>query len=163
LACGGLDRVSAAATWDFAINKNSLAFAAALFFVIFPALFLLGGNDLAREAVAMEETPPRDASLVLALEAYRNARWSAASLAAEQAVGNDILTRAIRVASLGELGADSAAQRLGEAATDRAAFVAAFRQAAKMAQLRADLVTSLETGLGKAGASFEAVASISGQ
>jgi hypothetical protein len=110
----------------------------------------------------MEETPPRDASLVLALDAYRNGSWSEASLFAEQAVGNDILTRAVRVAALGELGADTAGQRLQEAAPDRAAFIAAFRQTAKMAQLPPELVASLETALGKAGASFEVVAGIGG-
>ncbi len=162
-ASGRLDAAIDAGNRAIALNPNNSANAASLSLVLFAAGYFKAANDLAQEAVAMEETPPRDASLVLALDAYRNGRWSAASLAAEQAVGNDILTRAVRVAALGELGADSAAQRLGEAATDRAAFVAAFRQAAKMAQLRADLVASLETGLGKAGASFEAVASISGQ
>ncbi|MFS2154430.1 hypothetical protein [Rhizobium sp. Rhizsp42] len=162
-ASGRLDAAIDAGNRAMALNPNNSANAASLSLVLFAAGYFKAANDLAREAVAMEETPPRDASLVLALEAYRNARWSEASLAAEQAVGNDILTRAIRVAALGELGAESAAQRLGEAATDRAAFIAAFRQAAKMAQLRPELVISLETGLGKAGASSEAVASIAGQ
>lgn len=162
-ASGRLDAAIDAGNRAMALNPNNSANAASLSLVLFAAGYFKAANDLAREAVAMEETPPRDASLVLALDAYRNARWSEASLAAEQAVGNDILTRAIRVAALGELGAESAAQRLGEAATDRAAFITAFRQAAKMAQLRPELVTSLETGLGKAGASLEAVASISGQ
>ncbi|WP_026283585.1 hypothetical protein [Rhizobium sp. 2MFCol3.1] len=162
-ASGRLDAAIDAGNRAMALNPNNSANAASLSLVLFAAGYFKAANDLAQEAVAMEETPPRDASLVLALDAYRNGRWSAASLAAEQAVGNDILTRAIRVAALGELGAESAGQRLGEAAPDRAAFVAAFRQAAKMAQLRPELVTSLETGLGKAGASFEAVASISGQ
>lgn len=162
-ANGRLDAAIDAGNRAMALNPNNSANAASLSLVLFAAGYFKAANDLAREAVAMEETPPRDASLVLALEAYRNARWSEASLAAEQAVGNDMLTRAIRVAALGELGAESAAQRLGEAATDRSAFVAAFRQAAKMAQLRPELVTSLETGLGKAGASSEAVASIAGQ
>ncbi|MBO9196636.1 tetratricopeptide repeat protein [Rhizobium sp. 16-449-1b] len=162
-ASGRLDAAIDAGNRAMALNPNNSANAASLSLVLFAAGYFKAANDLAREAVAMEETPPRDASLVLALDAYRNARWSEASLAAEQAVGNDMLTRTIRVAALGELGADSAGQRLGEAATDRAAFIAAFRQAAKMAQLRPELVTSLETGLGKAGASLEAVASISGQ
>ncbi|MFK0329686.1 hypothetical protein ACIQUB_01020 [Rhizobium sp. NPDC090275] len=162
-ASGRLDAAIDAGNRAMALNPNNSANAASLSLVLFAAGYFKAANDLAQEAVAMEETPPRDASLVLALDAYRNGRWSQASLAAEQAIGNDILTRAIRVAALGELGAESAGQRLGEAAPDRAAFVAAFRQAAKMAQLRADLVTSLEMGLGKAGASFEAVASIAGQ
>ncbi len=162
-ANGRLDAAIDAGNRAMALNPNNSANAASLSLVLFAAGYFKAANDLAREAVAMEETPPRDASLVIALDAYRNGRWSEASLSAEQAVGNDMLTLAIRVAALGELGADGARQRLGEAAPDRVAFVAAFRQAAKMAQLRPELVASLETGLGKADASFEAVASIAGQ
>ncbi|MBO9125198.1 MULTISPECIES: tetratricopeptide repeat protein [unclassified Rhizobium] len=162
-ASGRLDAAIDAGNRAMALNPNNSANAASLSLVLFAAGYFKAATDLAQEAVAMEETPPRDASLVLALDAYRNGRWSEASLSAEQGVGNDILTRAIRVAALGELGADSAGLRLGETATDRAAFVAAFRQAAKMAQLPPALVASLETGLRKAGASFEAVAGIAGQ
>jgi tetratricopeptide (TPR) repeat protein len=162
-ASGRLDAAIDAGNRAMALNSNNAANAASLSLVLFAAGYFKAANDLAREAVAMDEAPPRDASLVLALDAYRNGQWSAASLLAEQAVGNDILTRAIRVAALGELGADSARKRPGETAPDRGAFIAAFRQAAKMAQLRPDLVASLETGLGKTGAGFETVVSIGGE
>jgi hypothetical protein len=161
-ASGQLDAAIDAGKRAMALNPNNSANAASLSLVLFAAGYFKAANDLAQEAVAMEETPPRDASLVLALDAYRNGSWSEASLFAEQAVGNDILTRAVRVAALGELGADTAGQRLQEAAPDRAAFIAAFRQTAKMAQLPPELVASLETALGKAGASFEVVAGIGG-
>lgn len=160
-ANGRLDAALDAGNKALSLNPYNASTAATLSFVLFSGGYWQAAADMAHDVAAVEDMPPNEASLVLALDAYRNGRWSDASLLAEQAVGSDLLTRSIRAAALGELGAIDASRRLKDATGIRNDFEGRFRQAAKAAGLRADLVNSLEAGLAKAGAKFDADASIS--
>ena len=160
-ANGRIEAAIDAGNKALSLNPYNSGTAATLSLVLFSGGYWKAASDMAQDAASMEETPPNDASLVLALDAYRTGRWSEASLFAEQAVGNDMLTRSIRAAALGELRADDAFRRLKDATGNRNDFEGRFRQAANAAGLRPDLVHSLEAGLAKAGADFGTVASIS--
>ncbi|MDP9752966.1 UNVERIFIED_ORG: tetratricopeptide (TPR) repeat protein [Rhizobium sp. SORGH_AS260] len=160
-ANGRVDAAIDAGNRALSLNPNNSDTAANLGLVLFSAGYWKAASDLAKEATEMEETPPRNASLVLALEAYRNERWSDSSLYAEQTLGADLLTKSIRVAALAKLGSDSANELLKEAEQGKPDFAIAFRKAANAARLRPELVTALERGLAKAGADFDTVASIS--
>lgn len=160
-ANGRIEAAIDAGNKALSLNPYNSGTAAALSLVLFSGGYWKAASEMAQEAASMEETPPNDASLVLSLDAYRSGRWSDASLLAEQAVGNDLLTRSIRAAALGELRADDAFRRLQDATGTGNDFEGRFRQAAKAAGLRADLIRSLEAGLVKAGANFDTVASLS--
>lgn len=160
-ADGRIDAAIDAGNRALSLNPYNSGSAAALSLVLFSGGYWKAASEMARDAAAKEETPPNDASLVLSLDAYRNGRWSEASLFAEQAAGSNLLTRSIRAAALGKLGTEEASRRLRDASEARSDFEGRFRQAAKVARLTPDLVRSLEAGLAKAGANFDAVASIS--
>jgi tetratricopeptide (TPR) repeat protein len=160
-ANGRIDAAIDAGNRALVLNPNDAGTAATLGLVLFSAGYWKAATNLAQESVAMDETPPRNASLVLALEAYRTGEWEQASLHAEQALGIDPLTKSIRVAALANLGSANAKQRFDDARQDQGDFEIVFRKAANVARLRPDLMTSLEMGLSKAGANFDTVASIS--
>lgn len=162
-ANGRIDSAIDAGNKALSLNPYNSSTAAALSLVLFSGGYWKAASDMAHDASAMDETPANNASWVLALEAYRNGRWSEASMFAEQAIGGDLLTRSIRAAALGELGADGAAGRFRDAVGTRSDFEGTFRQAAKVAGLKMELIQSLEAGLAKAGANVDAVASLSTQ
>lgn len=162
-ANGRIDAAIDAGNKAVALNPYNSGTAAYLSLVLFSGGYWKAASDMARSSAALEDTPPCNASLVLALEAYRNHDWSEASLVAEQALGNDLLTRSIRAAALGNLGAESATRRLQDVRERQNGFEIAFRQAAKSAGVPSDIIQSLEGGLTKAGADFDTVASISRQ
>lgn len=137
-----------------ALNPNNPDVNAKLSLVLFSAGFWDAGRALAEDARKGTDAMPRDALVVLALDAYRRSDWSQASLLSEQINWGDVLVRAIRTASLGQLGSDQAEGRLAE-------FRAAIPDFEKDMGIRlaargiAPAITNvLEEGLVKAGASF---------
>ncbi|KQV21612.1 hypothetical protein ASC97_27865 [Rhizobium sp. Root1203] len=62
------------------------------------------GVSMARDASTDADVVPRCAMVVLALEAFRDARYSEALLWSEQVRETSVLASAIRAASAGELG-----------------------------------------------------------
>lgn len=160
-ANGRVDAAIDAGNRALALNPNDSGTTATLGLILFSAGYWKAASNLAQEALAMEDAPPRNASLVLALDAYRTEKWSESSLYAEQALGSDMLTRSVRAAALAKLGSDSAKQRLQDARQGRADYEVAFRKAASFARLRPEMVNALERGLSKIGANFDTVASIS--
>ncbi|OCJ13099.1 hypothetical protein A6U87_07375 [Rhizobium sp. AC44/96] len=138
------------------LNPNNPDAAAALGGVLYFAGYRQAGVSMALDA--SKETPvvPRCAMVVLALDAFRNARYSEALLWAEQINGSSPLTNVIRSASLGELGSDQA-----KASVDNAGVSGSmFRMTMDATGLQSDLASMLERGLIKAGADFEPVGSI---
>jgi hypothetical protein len=161
-AAGHTQAAIEAGNRSIALNPNSAGAAASLGLVLFSSGFWKAGADLAQEAAAMSDSTPRDATLVLALDAYRSGRWSEASLLAEQVNGSDLVTRSLRAAALGELGAADAKGRFLEAKAGTKDFEQLFRQKMMALRMRPEIVRGLETGLSKAGANFDTVASVAG-
>jgi hypothetical protein len=126
--------------------------------VLFSSGYWKAGVDLARTASNESDAPPRDATLVLALDAYRNGNWSEASLLAEQVNCTDFMVRAVRAAALGQLGAPDASARLDDAEGRDRDFERLFHQRMAAARMQPQIVADLENGLSKAGANFAAVA-----
>jgi tetratricopeptide (TPR) repeat protein len=153
---GRIDAAIAAGNRALALNPNNPDVAAKLGLALFALGYFDAGVSLARDAGRLVDVVPRDAVLVLALDAYRRRDWSEASLLAEQASDRNFLIRVLRVAALGQLGSDEAAQRLTELRQLTPDFEATFRE--RMAQRRYQplLSASIEEGLAKAGARFTA-------
>ncbi len=153
---GRIDAAIAAGNRALALNPNSPDVAAKLGLALFALGYFDAGVSLARDAGRLVDVVPRDAVLVLALDAYRRTDWSEASLLAEQASDRNFLISVLRVAALGQLGSDEAAQRLTELRQLTPDFEATFRE--RMAQRRYQplLSASIEEGLTKAGARFTA-------
>lgn len=146
-----------AGTRAIALNPNNPDAAAALGGVLYFAGYRQAGVSMALDA--SKETPvvPRCAMVVLALDAFRKARYSEALLWAEQINGSSPLTNVIRSASLGELGSDQAKASVDNGGVSGAVF----RMTMDATGLQPDLALMLERGLIKAGADFDQVGSVS--
>lgn len=156
-AAGRTEPAIEAGNRSMALNPNSASAAASLSLVLFSSGYWKAASDLAQDAVRMSDGAPREAMLVLALDAYRNGRWSEASLLAEQATGSDLVTRSLRAAALGELGANDAGTRLIDARAGTADFEGEFRRQMEVSRMRPEIIARLEAGLVKAGAAFDVV------
>ncbi|CDM58775.1 MULTISPECIES: tetratricopeptide repeat protein [Rhizobium] len=152
---GRVDAAIAAGNRALALNPNNPDAAAKLGLVLFQSGYFDAGVSLARDAGRSVDVVPRDAVLVLALDAYRRKDWSEASLLCEQVSDSTFLISILRVAALGQLGSDEAVQRLAELRQLAPDFETTFRE--KMAPRRYQPVLSaaIEEGLTKAGARFK--------
>jgi tetratricopeptide (TPR) repeat protein len=140
-----------------ALNPNNPDAAAALGGVLYAEGYRGAGVSMAIEASKDTPVVPRCALVVMALEAFRNARYSEALLWTEQINGSSPLTSVLRAASLGELGSDQAKASLNDGGVSGPVF----RKTMDATGLQPELVSMLERGLTKAGADFESVGSIS--
>ncbi len=140
-----------------ALNPNNPDAAAALGGVLYAEGYRGAGVSMAIEASKDTPVVPRCALVVMALEAFRNARYSEALLWTEQINGSSPLTSVLRAASLGELGSDQAKASLNDGGVSGPVF----RKTMDATGLQPELVSMLERGLTKAGADFEPVGSIS--
>jgi len=156
-AAGNIGAAIEAGNRAMELNPNNASSAATLSLILFSAGYWQAAPDLARNAIAKAQGQSHDATLVLALEAYRNGRWSEASLLAEQASGDEILSRSLRAAALGELGAESAQSRLLELKMDVKDFGSVFQKNMAVARMRPEVVDGLKAGLIKAGVRFDSV------
>jgi hypothetical protein len=138
-----------------ALNPNNPDVAAKFGMVLFTAGYWDAGVSLAQDAGRAVDAVPRDATLVLALDAYRRGDWSGASLLAEQINCSDIIVRMLRAASLGELGSDQAAKRLADVRSRDPDFEQNYSQLMAARRFVPALAASIETGLVKAGANIE--------
>ncbi|WP_141652387.1 hypothetical protein [Rhizobium grahamii] len=102
---------------------------------------------MAKDASRDTDAVPRCAMIVLALDAYRNGRYSQALVWTEQMNGSSPLMSVIRAAALGQLGSDQAKANLDKEVVSPTAFKKAINEIG----LQPDLVSMLERGLTKAG------------
>lgn len=109
------------------------------------------GVALAREVVESNaEEPPSEAMLVLALNAYRSAQYSEASLFAERITGTDFLVAVLRTAALAQLNVPSAQSRLSQLPDTQSNFAAGFRNGISWWRQEQGLLQDLQADLAKA-------------
>ncbi|MCV9965233.1 hypothetical protein OIU34_25475 [Pararhizobium sp. BT-229] len=145
-----------------ALNANNPDVAAKAAMVLFSSGFWDAGVSLAQEAGRSVDAVPRDATLVLALDAYRRSEWSEASLLAEQINCSDFVVRALRAASLAQLGSGQTERRLSEVRKQNPDFETTFSNDMALRRLPPILTGSIAEGLNKAGAHIEASNSVAG-
>ncbi|WP_132518884.1 tetratricopeptide repeat protein [Rhizobium sp. BK376] len=137
-----------------ALNPNNPDVPAKLGMVLYLSGFKDAGVAMAQDAGRYVESVPRDAAVVLALEAYQKKNWSQASLLSEQVNCSNLLVQALRAASLGQLGSDQAKERLADFRSRNPQFEVTFAKDMAAQRLPQEIYASLEDGMKKAGASF---------
>lgn len=137
------------------LNPNNSDAAAKLALVLYLAGYKDAGLAMAHDAGRSVETAPRDAMLVLALDAYRTGRYSEASLLAEQINCTDFMVATLRAAALGQLSSPEAQERLSEIKSKDPEFERTFRDRVASWRLQPDIAAELEAGLLKAGAQVD--------
>ncbi|CCM74487.1 hypothetical protein [Rhizobium mesoamericanum] len=153
-ADGRVDAALQAGNRAISINPNNPDAVAKLSSVLFSAGYFDAGVAMAQDAARAVDIVPRDAMLVLALDAYRRGDWSEASLLAEQVNCTDFVVRALRVAALGQLGSDQAKERLADVRGRDPDFERTLRQKLEARGFQPVLSAEIEAGLAKAGAVF---------
>ena len=158
---GRIQTAISAGNRALALNPNNPDAAAKLGMILFAAGYWQAAAAMAEGSAKSMDVVPHDAQLVLALDAYRRGDWSDASLLAEQVNCSDFVVRALRAASLGQLGSDAAAQQLSQLRSQNPNFESNFERLIAGRRYQPALVASMEEGLRKAGAhlSSEGVAS----
>ncbi|MDL2402674.1 tetratricopeptide repeat protein [Rhizobium mayense] len=149
---GRIQTAISAGNRALALNPNNPDATAKLAMVLFAAGYWQGAAGMAEASAKSVDVVPHDALLVLALDAYRRGNWSEASLLAEQVNCSDFVVRALRAASLGQLGSDAAAERLAQLRSRNPDFESNFRNLIADRRYQQTLVASMEEGLRKAGA-----------
>ncbi|PDT04143.1 hypothetical protein CO666_09630 [Rhizobium chutanense] len=137
------------------LNPNNSDAAAKLALVLYLSGYKDAGVEMARDAGRFAETAPRDAMLVLALDAYRTGRYSEASLLAEQINCTDFMVATLRAAALGQLSSPEAHERLLEIKNKDPEFERTFHDRVASWRLQPDIAAELEVGLVKAGAQVD--------
>lgn len=145
-----------------ALNANNPDVAAEAAMVLFSSGYWDAGVSLAQEAGRSVDAVPRDATLVLALDAYRRSEWSEASLLAEQINCSDFVVRALRAASLAQLGSGQTERRLSEVRKQNPDFETTFANDMALRRFPPILTGAIAKGLNKAGARIEASNSVAG-
>lgn len=161
-AAGRMEAATLAGNRAVELNPNNGDAAAKLALVLYTSGYKDAGVAMAHDASAAPETTPRDATLVLALDAYKAGRYSEASLLSEQINCTDFLVSTIRTAALGQLNSPEASERMSEIRTKDPQFEQTFHDKVVSWRLQDDVARDLEAGLVKAGASIDqsAVASV---
>ncbi len=144
------------------LNPNNGDAAANLALVLYLSGFKDAGVAMAHDASHAVDAAPRDATLVLALDAYKTGRYSEASLLSEQINCTDFLVSALRTAALGQLQSPEARERMAEIRGKDPDFERNFADRVAVWRLPPDIAAELEAGLVKAGADVDpnAVASV---
>jgi tetratricopeptide (TPR) repeat protein len=156
---GRTDAAISAGNRALVLNPNNPEVSAKLAKVLFSEGYWDAGVSLAQDAGRSVDAVPRDAVLVLALDAYRRGDWAEASLLAEQVNGSDFVTRVLRAAALGQLGSDQAAGRLDDAGHRAPEFETTFREEMARRHFNPALSASIKEGLVKASLKTSALAS----
>ncbi|TWF47820.1 hypothetical protein [Neorhizobium alkalisoli] len=147
---GKTETAIAAGNKALAINPNNPDVLAKLAGVLYSSGFQKAAVTLAEEASNDVEAVPRDARIVLALDAYGREDWSNASLVSEQINCSDFVVRAIRAASLGEMASPDAARSLAFLRQAMPDYKTAMRTSMERRRYPDDVIAGLEKGLGKA-------------
>jgi len=153
-ADGRVDAALQAGNRAISLNPSNPDSVAKLASVLFSAGYFDAGVAMAQDAGRAVDIVPRDAMLVLALDAYRRGEWSEASLLAEQVNCADFVVRALRAAALGQLGSDQAKQRLADVRGGDPDFERTLRQKLETRRFQPLLSAEIQDGLTKAGAVF---------
>ncbi|MBB3390553.1 tetratricopeptide (TPR) repeat protein [Rhizobium sp. BK275] len=153
-ADGRIDAALQAGNRAISLNPSNPDAVAKLASVLFSAGYFDAGVAMAQDAGRAVDIVPRDAMLVLALDAYRRGDWSEASLLAEQVNCTDFVVRALRAAALGQLGSDQAKARLADVRGRDPDFERTLRRKLEAKRLQPLLSAEIEAGLAKAGAVF---------
>jgi len=153
---GRMDAAISAGNRALSLNPNNPDVSAKFAMVLFSAGYWEAGVSMAEDAARFVDAIPRDAELVLALDAYRRGDWPKASLIAEQVNSSDFMVRLLRAAALGQLGSSQAAQRLADVRSLDPDFEQTFRDRISSHRYLPALSASIEDGLRKAGAQFKA-------
>jgi len=153
-ADGRVDAALQAGNRAISVNPSNPDSVAKLASVLFSAGYFDAGVAMAQDAGRVVDIVPRDAMLVLALDAYRRGEWSEASLLAEQVNCADFVVRALRAAALGQLGSDQAKQRLADVRGRDPDFERTLRQKLEARRFQPLLSAEIQDGLTKAGAVF---------
>lgn len=153
-ADGRVDAALQAGNRAISLNPSNPDSVAKLASVLFSAGYFDAGVAMAQDAGRAVDIVPRDAMLVLALDAYRRGEWSEASLLAEQVNCADFVVRALRAAALGQLGSDQAKQRLADVRGRDPDFERTLRQKLETRRFQPLLSAEIQDGLTKAGAVF---------
>ncbi|MDM9628418.1 hypothetical protein QTL95_21200 [Rhizobium sp. S152] len=153
---GRMEAAIKAGNRALSLNPNNPDVMAKLGMVLFAAGYFAAGASLAEDAGRAVDVVPRDAAVVLVLDAYRRGDWSTASLLAEQVSDSDFVIWSVRTASLGQLGSSLADARLAAFRKIDPGFEASFYERMSAYRLGPDLAASIEQGLRKAGADVKA-------
>ncbi len=146
---GKTDPAIAAGNRALAINPDNPDVLAKLAGVLLSAGYRKAATSLASEASEHVEAVPRDAVIVLALDAYLRRDWSNASLFAEQINCSDFVVRAIRAASLAQMNAPDARASLAYLKEMMPDYQTAMRIWMERRRYSEDVIAALEAGLGK--------------
>ena len=147
---GRTDAAIASGKKALALNPDNPDVQAKFAQVLYSSGFTKAGVSLAEDASRNIEAVPREASVILALETYRNGDWSNASLVSEQANDSDFVVRAIRAAAAAEMGSSSASQGLVYLKSLLPDYQTSFATLMERRRYPADVIASLQVGLKKA-------------
>jgi hypothetical protein len=148
---GSTDAAIAAGNRALALNPNNPDVLSKLAGVLYSSGFEAAAVSLADDAAKNVDSVPRDARIVLALDAYGRGDFSNASLIAEQINCSDLVVRAIRAASLGEMASPAAKDRLAYLKTTLPDYETSLRSWMERRKYPTGIIASLEQGLIKAG------------
>ncbi|MDE1154716.1 MAG: hypothetical protein PW735_03180 [Acidobacteriaceae bacterium] len=147
---GRTDAALAAGNQALALNRDNPDVLAKLSGVLYSSGFRDAAVSLAEEAERDVDAVPRDARIVLALDAYARGDYSNASLVSEQINCGDIVVRAIRAASLGEMSSPQASAGLEYLKAALPDYRTSLRQKMQWRRYPSGVIASLEQGLEKA-------------
>jgi tetratricopeptide (TPR) repeat protein len=147
---GSTDAAIAAGNRALALNPNNPEVLSKLAGVLYSSGYQAAAVSLAEDATKNVDSVPRDARIVLALDAYGRGDYSNASLIAEQINCSDLVVRAIRAASLGEMASPAARNRLAFFNTMLSDYETSLRTWMERRRYPAKIIASLERGLVKA-------------
>ncbi len=147
---GSTDAAIAAGNRALSLNPNNPEVLSKLAGVLYSSGYQGAAVSLAEDAARNVDSVPRDARIVLALDAYDRGDYSNASLLAEQVNCSDFVVRAIRAASLGELSSPDAPGRLAYLRTMLPDYETSLRIWMERRRYPTSIIASIERGLTKA-------------
>lgn len=147
---GKTEAAIAAGNKALEINPHNPDVLAKLAGVLQSAGFESAAVSLAKDATENVEAVPRDARIVLALDAYSRGDWSNASLVSEQINCSDFVVRAIRAAALGQMGSPDARRSLEYLHELLPDYRTSLPKWMARRQYRNEVITGLQAGLFRA-------------
>jgi tetratricopeptide (TPR) repeat protein len=147
---GSMDAAIAAGNRAFAINPNNPEVLSKLAAVLYSSGYQPAAVSLAEDATRNVDSVPRDASIILALDAYGRSDFSNASLIAEQVNCSDFVVRAIRAAALGQMASREAPAKLAYLKEMLPDYETSLSTWMGRRKYPAQIVSSLKQGLAKA-------------
>jgi tetratricopeptide (TPR) repeat protein len=147
---GRTEAAIAAGNQALALNPNNPDVLSKLAGVLYSAGFRDAAVSLAEDAGKDVDAFPRDARIVLALDAFQRGDYSNASLVSEQINCGDVVVRAIRAAALGEMASPGAKASLDYLKRMLPDYRTALPERMRWRRYPDPMIASLEQGLAKA-------------